>query len=241
MPSDALLSLDNVSMNYGHAQVLRGLSLKVFVGEIVALLGPNGAGKTSTLRAVSGLERLAGGTIEFAGNDLANIPTAAIVRRGISHVPEGRRIFPRLSVHDNLELGGYYLSRLDLRRRIEKMFSLFPALYELRNRQAATLSGGQQQMLAIARALMAGPRLMLLDEPSLGLAPIIVQTLFAQLKNIVADGIAILLVEQNARLALTTANRAYVIERGRIVCSGTATDVAGDQRVIDAYLGGEGP
>jgi len=237
--SPNLLTLDNVSLHYGQAHVLRGISMHVAAGEIVTLLGPNGAGKTSTLRAISGLVRPSSGTITFADEALADVSAAKIVQRGISHVPEGRRVFPRLSVRDNLELGGYHLDRAELQLRIESMFASFPVLQERAGQQASTLSGGEQQMLAIARALMGKPKLLLLDEPSLGLAPIIVQSLFRQLKTILASGVAILLVEQNARLALDTADRAYVIERGSIVCTGTAAEVAADERVLSAYLGGE--
>lgn len=241
MPHDtALLSLDQVSLHYGTAPALRGVSLHVQVGEIVALLGPNGAGKTSTLRAISGLERPSAGSIAFSGRNLASLSAAKITRLGVSHVPEGRRVFPRLSVRDNLELGGYCLARAEARRRMGEMFDLFPVLLERAEQHAATLSGGEQQMLAIARALMAGPKLLLLDEPSLGLAPIVVQSLFARLQDILATGVTILLVEQNARLALKTAQRAYVIERGTIVCGGTAAEIAADERVFNAYLGGEG-
>jgi branched-chain amino acid transport system ATP-binding protein len=236
----ALLSLDEISLYYGKARALRGISLRVRAGEIVALLGPNGAGKTSTLRAISGLVPVSAGSITFEGEDLVGLRPAKITRRGISHVPEGRRVFPRLSVRDNLELGGYYVARAELRRRMDAMFSLFPVLSERADQHAATLSGGEQQMLAIARALMGGPKLLLLDEPSLGLAPMVVRSLFARLKVILASGVTILLVEQNARLALETAHRAYVIERGTILCAGTAAEIAADQRVFGAYLGGEG-
>jgi branched-chain amino acid transport system ATP-binding protein len=236
----ALLSLDEISLYYGKAHALRGISLRVRAGEIVALLGPNGAGKTSTLRAISGLVPVSAGSIKFEGEDLVGLRPAKITRRGISHVPEGRRVFPRLSVRDNLELGGYYLARPELHRCMDAMFSLFPVLSERAGQHAATLSGGEQQMLAIARALMGGPKLLLLDEPSLGLAPMVVRSLFARLKVILASGVTILLVEQNARLALETAHRAYVIERGTILCAGTAAEIAADQRVFGAYLGGEG-
>lgn len=236
----ALLALDKVSLHYGKATALREVSLHVRTGEIVALLGPNGAGKTSTLRAISGLVPVSAGSIKFDDQDLARLTPAKIAQRGISHVPEGRRLFPHLSVRDNLELGGYHIAGPELQRRMASMFSLFPILLERAHQNAATLSGGEQQMLAIARALMSSPKLLLLDEPSLGLAPIVVRSLFAQLKAIHASGVSILLVEQNARLALETAHRAYVIERGRIVCIGTAAEVAADERVFRAYLGGEG-
>jgi branched-chain amino acid transport system ATP-binding protein len=239
MHSSRLLNLENVSVHYAQAPALRHISMHINEGEIVTLLGANGAGKTSTLRAVSGLVGLSGGSITFCSESLTNLSAAKIVQRGISHVPEGRRVFPRLSVRDNLELGGYRLPRPEMNRRIENMYGSFPILEERADQMAATLSGGEQQMLAIARALMAGPKLLLLDEPSLGLAPIVVQSLFRQLKAILETGTTILLVEQNARLALDMADRAYVIERGEIVCAGTAAEVAADERVFKAYLGGD--
>jgi branched-chain amino acid transport system ATP-binding protein len=238
-PDTPILSIKGVTIGYGAAPVVRDFSLDVSDGEIVALLGPNGAGKTTTLRGISALVPLSQGSIHFRGRSLAGLSAAQIVRQGISHVPEGRRVFPRLSVLDNLELGGFHLPRAELRQQIDAMVQLFPVLSERSSQQAATLSGGEQQMLAIARALMAGPKILLLDEPSLGLAPIIVQGLFQRLKDILASGVSILLVEQNARLALATASRAYVLERGEIVCSGTSAEVAGAERVLSAYLGGE--
>jgi branched-chain amino acid transport system ATP-binding protein len=234
-----ILSIKGATVSYGASPVIRDLSLDVGESEIVALLGPNGAGKTTTLRGVSGLVRLSQGTISFHGRSLAGLSAAQIVRQGISHVPEGRRVFPWLSVLDNLKLGGFHLPRSDLRKQIDAMLQLFPVLSARSKQQAATLSGGEQQMLAIARGLMARPRVLLLDEPSLGLAPIIVQGLFQRLKDILATGVSILLVEQNARLALATASRAYVLERGEIVCSGTSAEVAAAERVFSAYLGGD--
>jgi branched-chain amino acid transport system ATP-binding protein len=239
MHSSRLLNLENVSVHYAQAPALREISMHINEGEIVTLLGANGAGKTSTLRAISGLVGVSGGSITFRNEPLISLSAAKIVQRGISHVPEGRRVFPRLSVRDNLELGGYRLPRPEMNRRIDNMYASFPILEARANQMAATLSGGEQQMLAIARALMAAPKLLLLDEPSLGLAPITVQSLFRQLKAILETGITILLVEQNARLALDTADRAYVIERGEIVCAGTAAEVAADERVFKAYLGGD--
>jgi branched-chain amino acid transport system ATP-binding protein len=238
-PDTPILSIKGVTIGYGAAPVVRDFSLDVSDGEIVALLGPNGAGKTTTLRGISALVPLSQGSIHFRGRSLAGLSAAQIVRQGISHVPEGRRVFPRLSVLDNLELGGFHLPRAELRQQIDAMVQLFPVLSERSSQQAATLSGGEQQMLAIARALMAGPKILLLDEPSLGLAPIIVQGLFQRLKDILASGVSILLVEQNVRLALATANRAYVLERGEIVCSGSSAEGAGAERVLSAYLGGE--
>jgi branched-chain amino acid transport system ATP-binding protein len=238
LSDEVLLNVEGIRIRYDKAVAVRNISLQVRSGEIVALLGANGAGKTTILRAISGLKRISDGTIGFDNVAIDRLSAAKIARLGISHVPEGRRIFGRLSVRDNLELGGYYLDRLELGRRIEEMFEMFPILRDRSSQQAATLSGGEQQMLAIGRALMARPRLLLLDEPSLGLAPIIVWALFDRLEDILAKGASILLVEQNAHLALATAHRAYVLERGEMICSGTSGEVAGNDQVLRAYLGG---
>ncbi|MGH7076051.1 MAG: ABC transporter ATP-binding protein [Stellaceae bacterium] len=237
--SAPLLLLDAVSVAYGRTLAVQDLSLEIRKGEVVALLGANGAGKTSTLRCISGLLRLRAGSITFDGQSLSRLSAAQIVRHGISHVPEGRRVFPRLSIRDNLELGGYALPRRELERRIANVYEIFPVLSKRAAQYAATLSGGEQQMLAIGRALMAGPKLLLLDEPSLGLAPLVVEALFERIKEIMVSGVTLLLVEQNARLALDTADRAYVLECGRLVCSGTAAAVAADPAVQRAYLGDE--
>ena len=235
--SAPLLALDAVSIAYGRTLAVQDLSLEIWEGEVVTLLGANGAGKTSTLRCISGLLRPSAGTISFAGQSLSRLSAAQVVRHGISHVPEGRRVFPRLSIRENLELGGYVLSRPELKRRIEHVYEMFPVLSSRAAQYAATLSGGEQQMLAIGRALMAGPKLLLLDEPSLGLAPLVVEAMFDRIRNILESGVTLLLVEQNARLALDTADRAYVLECGRLVCSGPAADVAADPAVQRAYLG----
>jgi branched-chain amino acid transport system ATP-binding protein len=231
-----LLSIENVSVDYGGVRAVSGLNLRVGQGEVVALIGSNGAGKTTTLRTISGLIRPATGTIKFEDRPVERERPASIVGLGISHVPEGRRIFPRLTVQDNLELGAYRESSAVMRQRATEVYELFPVLRSRSEQLAATLSGGEQQMLAVGRAVMAGPRLVLLDEPSLGLAPIVVRALFSALKRIRDTGVTILLVEQNARLALSFSDRAYVLERGRVVCSGSSSDVSRDERVVPAYL-----
>jgi branched-chain amino acid transport system ATP-binding protein len=239
MPDDeVLLDVRNVRIRYEKAVAVDNVSLQVRSGELVTLLGANGAGKTTILRAISGLKTPSGGIIRFGGVPMDRWSAAKIARLGISHVPEGRRVFGRLSIRDNLELGGYYLDWSELEKRIEDMYEMFPILRKRSSQQASTLSGGEQQMLAISRALIARPRLLLLDEPSLGLAPIVVQALFARLQEILARGVSILLVEQNARLALATAHRAYVLERGNVVCSGTSEEVRRNDKVLQAYLGG---
>jgi branched-chain amino acid transport system ATP-binding protein len=231
-----LLELRDLSVAYGGVSAVRGISLHVNAGEAVCLIGANGAGKTSTLRAISGLKRPAAGAITFEGRDIVGMRAAAIVQRGISHVPEGRRVFPRLSVADNLELGAYREPAAVVASRTEKMYDLFPVLAERRAQLAATLSGGEQQMLAVARAMMAGPRLLLLDEPSLGLAPLVVRALFLALQRVRDSGVTMLVVEQNAHLALEFVQRAYVLERGRVTCSGQARDVECAQRVVQNDL-----
>lgn len=231
-----MLSLSDVCVDYDGVRAVNRLSMKVGKGEVVALIGSNGAGKTTTLRTVSGLLRPAAGTIAFEGASIHRERPAHIVRLGISHVPEGRRIFPRLTVFDNLELGAYRESTAVTRERLNSVYELFPVLNSRGEQLAATLSGGEQQMLAVGRAMMAGPRLILLDEPSLGLAPIMVRTLFTALQRVRDAGMTILLVEQNARLALNFSDRAYVLERGEIVSSGPSQEVARDERVLQAYL-----
>ncbi len=241
MSAEPLLSLRDVTIAYGRAIAVRALSLDVHVGEIVAILGANGAGKTTTLRCISGLLRPAQGTVRFRGEDLAPHSAAEIVHLGVSHVPEGRRIFPQLTVADNLELGAYFAPKPELRRRLQRVMDIFPVLAERAGQNAGTLSGGEQQMLAIGRALMAEPKLLLLDEPSLGLAPLVVEAVFERLSGVLKGSVTMLLVEQNARLALETADRAYVLERGELVCSGTSAAVAADERVHRAYLGDDEP
>ncbi len=234
-----LLKLASVEAGYGATRCLHGVSLTVQEGEIVTLLGANGAGKTTTLMTISGLVPLQGGRIEFLGLSTAGCPPDQIVARGISHVPEGRRMLPRLTVMENLELGAYLRQdAVEVRRDIGRMFALFPVLAERRRQLAGTLSGGEQQMLAIARGLMARPTLLVLDEPSLGLAPKLVLTIFETIKKINEAGTTVLLVEQNAYLALQLAHRGYVLETGRIVLEDTAQRLAQNPQVKAAYLGG---
>lgn len=235
-----LLTVAGLHAYYREMAALRGVSLHVDEGEIVALLGSNGAGKTTTLRTISGLHRPRSGTVSFGGADITRAPAHAIVAKGLSHVPEGRRIFAALTVEENLNLGGY-LSRRDhnlVAARKQRVFDLFPRLAERRGQLGGLLSGGEQQMLAVGRALMNEPRLLALDEPSLGLSPVLVKAVGEVIQRIRASGTAILMVEQNARQALAIADRAYVLETGRIVLEGPAADLARDPRVQRAYLGG---
>ena len=234
-----MLRVEALEVGYGPRPCVHGVSLDVGAGEIVALLGANGAGKTTILMALSGLVPARSGTITFEGARLDGCPPDAIVARGISHVPEGRRILPRLTVLENLELGAYLRrDRAGIGADLERMFTLFPILLQRKQQLAGTLSGGEQQQLAIARGLMAKPRLMLLDEPSLGLAPKLVAAIFETLKRINRAGVTILLVEQNASLALQLAHRGYVLETGRITLTDTAAHLAQNPRVKAAYLGG---
>ena len=234
-----LLEIDNIVVSYGPVQAVRGVSLAVERGEIVTLLGANGAGKSTVLRAVSGLIPLAGGHIRLDGQDLARLDAAHIVRAGVAHCPEGRRVFGEMTVLENLDLGAYTLTgREAYTANLQRAFAHFPILAERRKQKAATLSGGQQQMLAVARSLMSSPRLLLLDELSLGLAPMLVEGMFDILRQINReDGVTVLLVEQNACEALRHSDRAYVLENGRITLSGPSADLAADPRVIEAYLG----
>lgn len=233
-----MLSVEGLVVTYGAIHALRGVSFQVGRGEIVALIGANGAGKSTTLNAISGVVEIREGSIIFEGVDLRRIPPHEIVRTGICQVPEGRRVFSGMSVRENLEMGGYTLSsRADLERGIERAFHLFPRLAERRNQPARTLSGGEQQMLAMGRALMTNPKLLLLDEPSMGLAPMLVEKIFEIVTEINREGTTIVLVEQNASMALNVAHRAYVLETGEIVLSGSARDLAADPEVRRAYLG----
>ena len=232
-----VLELDDVAVSYGKRRALDGVSLSVSPGEIVTLLGANGAGKSTTLRAVSGLVRAARGRIRFEGRDITEVAADAIVAAGVSHVPEGREIFPEFSVRENLLVGGHTVERSRLGERLEAVCRLFPVLRDRQPQTAGTLSGGEQQMLAIGRALMTRPRLLLLDEPSLGLAPRLAREIFRVIRQINDDGVAVLLVEQNARRALAVAARGYVLETGRLVTSGTSAALAADPRVRTAYLG----
>ncbi|MER3398486.1 MAG: ABC transporter ATP-binding protein [Chloroflexota bacterium] len=234
-----VLELRDVHTYYGHIHALKGVSLVVRPGEIVTLIGANGAGKTTTLRTISGLVKPRQGQVLLEGRDITRLPPHEIAALGVGHVPEGRRIFPRLTVLENLEMGAYLVrDPKELQRRLQAVFELFPRLYERQDQPGGTLSGGEQQMLAIARALMMGPKIMLLDEPSMGLAPVLVETIFDVLRRLNEEGTTILLVEQNAHMALQVAHRGYVIETGRIVLEGPAAQLAQDPQVQAAYLGG---
>ncbi len=232
-----MLELRDVSVAYGSIDALRGVSLSVKQGEIVALIGANGAGKSTTLMSVSGVVPLRRGTIFYNGMQISGRPSHEIVRLGVSQVPEGRRIFPRMTVRENLEMGAFSRSKKELPEEIGRIYDMFPALAERSRQSGGTLSGGEQQMLAIGRALMSRPHLMLLDEPSLGLAPIIVSKIFKIIREINGQGTTILLVEQNAKAALRLAHRAYVMETGRIVLQGEASQLEQDPGIKKAYLG----
>jgi branched-chain amino acid transport system ATP-binding protein len=232
-----VLEVTDLHVYYGEIHALKGVSLAVGKGEIVALLGPNGAGKTTTLKTISGLLPARAGAIALEGESLVGVPSHRIVHRGIAHVPEGRKIFNRLSVADNLELGAYVRSDGGVGDDLERVFTLFPRLRERRSQVAGTLSGGEQQMLAIGRALMTRPRLLLLDEPSMGLAPVLVEQIFETVQDINRQGTPILLVEQNAAMALTIAHRGYVLETGSIVLEGPAQMLADNVEIRRAYLG----
>jgi branched-chain amino acid transport system ATP-binding protein len=236
-----MLAVRGLTAGYGDVQVLRAVDLDVAPGEIVALVGANGAGKSTLLKCISGLLAPASGTIQVRGRSIAGLPPARIVRLGVAHVPEGRQIFSRLSVADNLMLGAYgelrHLTRAGLAQRTAEVCGVFPALLPRLAQEASLLSGGQQQMLAIARGLMARPLLLLLDEPSLGLAPVLVAEIFAVLRELRAAGVGLLIVEQNARLSLAIADRGYVLETGRVVLAGTGPDLARTPEVVHRYLG----
>ena len=233
-----MLRLKSVHTYYGEVPVLKGISLHVRPGELVALIGANGAGKTTTLRTISGLLKPKKGTTEFLGADIGGMAPNKIVRRGISHVPEGRQVFAKMTVRTNLEMGGYLLKDAKrLKARIQELASLFPILDERKDQLAGTLSGGEQQMLAIGRALMGQPRLLLLDEPSLGLAPIMAHTVFKSIARLRDEGMTILLVEQNARAALNISDRAYVMETGKIIMQGSSQELLNHNQIKRAYLG----
>lgn len=233
-----MLRLEDIDVMYGNRQALFGLSMKVEQGEFVTLLGANGAGKTTTLRTISGLTRPSRGRITFEGTDITNLTPAAIVRLGISHSPEGRKVWPHMTVEDNLLLGGYaHRHRTPPASGLKKIYGLYPRLEERRMQHAGTLSGGEQQMLAIGRALMSSPRLLILDEPSLGLAPIMIERTADLIGGIHKAGLTVLLVEQNAVLALQMSNRAYVIETGRLALEGSSSDLLNSDYVRRAYLG----
>jgi len=234
-----MLKVNNINVYYGNIHALKDVSLEVERGEIVTLIGGNGAGKTTTLRTISGLLRSKTGEIIFEDEVISNMPAPMIVKKGISQVPEGRRIFANLTVLENLEMGAYLRKdRQEVKNSLEMVFTRFPRLKERMYQRAGTLSGGEQQMLALGRALMSKPKLLLLDEPSMGLAPILVQEIFSIISEINKAGTTVLLVEQNAHMALSIAHRAYVLETGRIVLSGYAKDLANSDEVRKAYLGG---
>jgi branched-chain amino acid transport system ATP-binding protein len=236
----ALLELDDVSVNYGRIRALHGISISVEPGEIVTLIGANGAGKTTTMRAISGVRPLSGGRITFDGDDITKLRADLRVVRGICQAPEGRGVFPGMSVDENLDMGAYARKdRKNLPAELERVFELFPRLKERRSQIAGTMSGGEQQMLAIGRALMSKPRLLLLDEPSMGLAPQFIAQIFAIITEINQQGVTVLLVEQNASKALGIAHRGYVLETGSVVLAGTGQELLEDERVRAIYLGGE--
>ena len=232
-----MLSIENVRSAYGRIEILHGVTLHVGVGEIVTLIGANGAGKTTLMHAISGVQPITGGTIRFEGEPIQKLPAHARVALGISQVPEGRQVFEPLSVKDNLRLGAWSRRSADLEQDLARICLLFPVLESNWDNPAGALSGGQQQMLAIGRALMARPRLLLLDEPSMGLAPNLVDHVLAVIRSLKTEGLTILLVEQNASAALAIADRAYVLETGMVALSGNAAEVQNDRRVREAYLG----
>lgn len=233
-----MLSVKNLQVNYGRIAALKDVSFEVPAGKIIALIGSNGAGKTTTLRAISGLEKTASGTIEFKGKDVAGVQSHDLVRLGISHVPEGRKIFPTLTVRENLELAGWTVKNpKEVKRRIEEVFHFFPRVAERVGQLGGTLSGGEQQMLAVGRAMVTGGDLLLLDEPSMGLAPVLVDEIFDKIVALNKLGTTILLVEQNAAEALDIADFAYVLEVGYTTISGPAKEVAANPKVREAYLG----
>ncbi len=234
-----MLNIENVVAGYGHITALKSINLEVPQGSIVSLIGANGAGKSTTMRSIMGLVKPTEGRITFEGKDITSMKTHDIVKAGISLVPEGRQILQDMSVYENLEMGAYIRNDKDIEADIKKVFKRFPILDERSYQLGGTLSGGQQQMLAIGRALMARPKLLLLDEPSMGLAPLVVNEIFEVIKEISAEGTTVLLVEQNVRQALKIADYAYVLETGKIVLSGTAEEIRHDPRVMEAYLGGK--
>ncbi len=233
-----MLAVNNVSAGYGTFQALFGVSLEVKAGEAVAVIGPNGAGKTTLLRAISKLVDITGGDIAMEGRPLGPVPAHEVIAHGIAHVPENRRLFPRLTVEENLKMGAYvFSSRKNFNERKEFVYSLFPRMQERRTQLAGTLSGGEQQMCAIGRALMSGPKLLLLDEPSAGLAPVVVQSIMELVKRICAEGYTVLIVEQNIRQVLKVVDRAYLLETGRIKSSGASAELLASEQIRKTYLG----
>ncbi|KXT98465.1 ABC transporter ATP-binding protein / Branched-chain amino acid transport ATP-binding protein LivF [Streptococcus oralis] len=235
----SMLKVENLSVHYGMIQAVRDVSFEVNEGEVVSLIGANGAGKTTILRTLSGLVRSSAGKIQFLGKEIQKLPAQKIVAGGLSQVPEGRHVFPGLTVMENLEMGAFLKkNREENQANLKKVFSRFPRLEERKNQDAATLSGGEQQMLAMGRALMSTPKLLLLDEPSMGLAPIFIQEIFDIIQDIQKQGTTVLLIEQNANKALAISDRGYVLETGKIVLSGTGKELAASDEVRKAYLGG---
>lgn len=235
-----MLVLENVSVFYDRIQAVKGISMEVKEGEIVTLIGGNGAGKSTTINAITGIKKIQSGRILVEDTDITNVDSSKIVQLGITQSPEGRRVFPKMTVLENLEMGAYVNNdKKALTKNIERAYKYFPRLEERKNQYAGTLSGGEQQMLAIARALMAAPRILLLDEPSLGLAPILVQEIFGIIQDINAEGVTVLLVEQNAHMALKIAARGYVLETGKIALEGKSKDLVRNPRIVEVYLGGK--
>ena len=236
--SEIVLKVDNINVYYGSIHAIKGISFDVRKGEIVTLIGANGAGKSTTLNTISGLLHHTTGSISFMGESLAKIPPHKIVERGLAQVPEGRRIFAHMTVQENLEMGAFTKNASEIPESLEEVYSLFPRLKERYRQLAGTLSGGEQQMLAMGRALMSGPKLLMLDEPSMGLAPILVEQIFEIIADCHKKGATILLVEQNAQMALSIAGRGYVMETGKIVTTGTGSELLSSEEVRKAYLGG---
>ena len=233
----ALLEVRDLHVAYGQIDAVRGISFNVDAGQVVALIGSNGAGKTTTLRTLSGLQRPSGGEVRLDGARIDRLPAHEIVVRGVAHAPEGRRLFPRMTIRENLDLGAYRRRDTEVEADVAMVYDLFPVLAERRGQAAGTLSGGEQQMLAIGRSLMSRPRLLMLDEPSMGLSPLVMRTIFSTLAELKARGTTLLLVEQNAQAALGLADRGHVLETGRIVLSGSGADLLRDEGVRKAYLG----
>ncbi len=233
-----MLNVNDINVYYGAIHAIKGVSFQVNDGEVVTLIGANGAGKSTILNTVCGLLHSRTGSIEFLGQNLGGIPAHKLVERGLAHVPEGRRIFQHMSVEENLEMGAYTQARASIEPNLERVYEQFPRLKERRKQVAGTLSGGEQQMLAMGRGLMSNPKLLMLDEPSMGLAPILVEQIFDIIKRLHQAGTTILLVEQNARMALSVADRGYVLETGKIVATGTGNELLQDEAVKKAYLGG---
>ena len=234
----AMLEVKDLNVYYGMIQALKGISFEVNEGEVIALIGANGAGKTTTLHALTGLVPAKSGSIIFEGQDIRKTPAHKIVSMGMAHVPEGRRVFAQLSVYENLKMGAYTRKdKEEIKQTLEMVYKRFPRLEERKNQLAGTLSGGEQQMLAMGRALMSHPKIILMDEPSMGLSPIFVNEIFNIIKDVSADGVTVLLVEQNAKKALSIANRAYVLETGKIILEGDAKQLMNDESVKKAYLG----